>query len=62
MKKDLLLRGAENFLSQVRKHLGKGHKINEWGDGRYIEAAIETADTIVELALWKVQKERRDSL
>ena len=61
MKKNLLLRGAEDFLSRARKHLGKGHNINEWGDGRYTEAAIEIADMILELALWKVQKERRDA-
>ena len=61
MKKDLLLRGAEDFLSNAIVYVGKGHKINEWGDGRYLDRAIEHASSILQFALWKVQKERRET-
>ena len=61
MKKDLLLRGVDDFLSRAITHLGKGHRVDEWGDGRYLDPAIEAADSILRKALWYVGKERRDN-
>lgn len=60
MKNDLLLRGVEDFLSHAIVYIGKGQPTNEFGDGRYCSAPVEKADSILRLALWKVEKERRD--
>ncbi len=62
MKKDLLLRGADYFLSSAITHLGRGHRVDEWGDGSYLDPDIEAADCILRRALWEVGKERRDNL
>ena len=62
MKKNLLLRGVEDFLSRAIKHLGRGHRVDEWGNGSYLDPDIEAADCILRIALWEVGKERRDNL
>ena len=61
MKKNLMLRGAVVFLGRALSHLGKGHSVDEWGDGRYLNPAIEKADSILTKALWEVQRELRNS-
>lgn len=70
MKKNLLLRGAEVFISRSLMHVGReyksngmwrSHLTNEWGDGKYLDPAIEKADKILRLALWKIQRELEDS-
>jgi hypothetical protein len=62
MKKNLVLRGAEDFLSNAIVHIGRGHRTDEWGDGRYLDPAVEKADSILRKALWKVQLERGELL
>lgn len=58
VKRDLLLRGVENFLSRAIVHIGKGQLIDEY-DGRYRSMSIEKADLILRFALWEVEAERR---
>jgi hypothetical protein len=57
MRKGLLLRGTIVFLSDALKHVGNGHRTDEWGDGRYMDPAIEKADATLRLALWQVERE-----
>lgn len=60
MKKSLLLRGSTVLLSHAIVYVGKGQRTNEWGDGRYINAAVESADCILRRALWEVEKDLRE--
>lgn len=55
MRDGLKLRGAIALLSRAIGHVGKGHSVDEWGDGRYLEPEIEQADHILRKALWNVE-------
>ncbi len=54
MTKSLKLRGAAQMLSRAIAHVGRNQKTNEWTDGSYCDAAVEKADHILRLALWRV--------
>lgn len=59
MKKIILLRGVMGFLHDALRHVGKGHRVDEWGDGSYMDPAIENADNILRRALWDVERDLR---
>ena len=43
------------MLSHAISYIGRGQKVDEWGDGRYLNSAIEKADAILRTALWQVE-------
>lgn len=57
MKKNLMLRGAIDFVGHAIVHMGKGHRVDEWGDGSYLDPAIENADRLLNKALWELERE-----
>ena len=59
MKKALMLRGAINMLSRAINYVGTGHRVDEWGDGHYLDPAIESADSILRNALWHIEYDFR---
>lgn len=59
MRKSLMLRGACVMLSKALAHVGRGQRTHEFGDGTYVNPAIEAADTILRKALWQVGAELR---
>ena len=52
---ELKLRGAIALLSSAISHVGRGHPVDEWGDGRYLDPDIEAADCILRRALWNTE-------
>lgn len=58
MKDQLKLRGAVVILSRAIVHIGRYELVNDW-DGSYRNPAVEKADKLLRLALWKVEADFR---
>lgn len=59
MKDALKLRGAIEMLSRAMVHVGRGHLVDEWGDGRDPNPSIEKTSNILRKAIWRVEAEFR---
>ncbi len=57
---ELKWRGAAEVLSHAIVHMGRGHRVDGWGDGSYLDPAINEADTLLRLYLWKLEKELKE--
>ena len=56
-KHDLELRGAINLLSGAVVHVGRWHRVDEYG--RYLDPSIEKADVLLRNAIWLVERDLR---
>jgi hypothetical protein len=56
---ELELLGAKVFLSNAIRYIVRGKSYDEWGDGHYLDPAVENATNILQKAMWYVERDLR---